>query len=284
MEKTGSLYREGYIDSHQHFWRYHPLKHSWITDEMAVIRKDFLPGDLYPLLQENNVTGCVAVQADRTETETDFLLDLAGENSFIKGVVGWIDLTGDHVGERLEHYRQYNSVKGFREILQGEEPEFMLRPAFLQGIQLLGSFGFTYDILIFPQHLPAAVQLVKQFPDQRFVIDHLAKPYIKAGAIDQWRKDIGIIAQYPNVHCKISGMVTEADILHWKPEDMYPYLDAVLEAFSIKRVMYGSDWPVCLVAASYAQTIGLVTTYFSAFSTAEQSLFFHTNARHFYQL
>ena len=274
----------GAIDAHQHFWQYHPVQHSWINDDMAVIRKNFSPADLQPVLQQNGVAGCVAVQADQTEAETDFLLQLAQKNDFIKGVVGWVDLRAANLRQKLEHYAQFRPVKGFRHILQGEEPAFMLQPDFIKGIGLLAKFNFTYDILIYPQHLQAAAALVQQFPDQPFVIDHIAKPFIKDGVIDGWKKDITAIAQYPNVHCKLSGMVTEADMRNWKPSDFTPYLDVVTEAFGINRIMYGSDWPVCLVAASYKDMMDIVKNYFSSFTAGEQQAVFRTNATAFYHL
>lgn len=193
------------IDSHQHFWQYHPVQHDWINDEMAIIRKDFLPSDLRTVLQENNMDGCVAVQADQTETETDFLVGLTKENDFIKGIVGWVNLRADEIRERLVHYKQFDSIKGFRHILQGEEPSFMLQADFMRGIAALKEFGFTYDILVFPKHLTAATALVKKNPDQLFVIDHIAKPDIKNGQIDKWKKDIQTIAQFENLYCKISS-------------------------------------------------------------------------------
>ncbi|MGC4104260.1 amidohydrolase family protein [Ferruginibacter sp.] len=272
------------IDSHQHFWHYEPVQHAWIDEAMSVIRKDFLPADLQPILQQNNIDGCIAVQADQAEAETDFLLQLQNENDFIKGIVGWVDLRSGNIKERLEHYKQFSAVKGFRHVLQGEAPEFMLQPAFLNGIAALKDFGFTYDILIFPHHLPAAIELVQQFPDQPFVIDHIAKPYIKAGLIDEWKKDMQQVAQYGNVYCKISGMVTEADYKLWKKADFTPYMDAVVEAFGTKRIMYGSDWPVCLVAASYSEMINIVQEYFDSFTTNEQEAIFGNNASAFYKL
>jgi len=272
------------IDSHQHFWQYDAVKHDWINDEMAVIRRDFLPADLLPVLQQNQVDGCVAVQADQTEAETDFLLQLSREHSFIKGVVGWVDLRADSIQDRLAYYAQFPAIKGFRHVLQGEAPAFMLQPSFVRGIAALQSFNFTYDILIFPQHLQAAIELVKQFPDQPFVIDHIAKPYIKAGFIDEWKKDIQSIAKYNNVHCKISGMVTEGDFTQWKKADFAPYLEVVTAAFGVKRLLFGSDWPVCLSAASYEQMISIVREYFASFSADEQALLFGKNATEFYHL
>jgi len=272
------------IDAHQHFWKYDAVKNSWIDDVMSVIRKDFLPGDLQPVLQQQGIDGCVAVQADQTEEETNFLISLANENSFVKAVVGWIDLRSPDINERLEHYREFKIVKGFRHVLQGEAPSFILQPAFINGIGALREFNFTYDILIFPRHLKAALELVKQFPDQRFVVDHIAKPYIKDGLIDEWKKDITILAGFENVYCKISGMVTEADYHNWKEEDFKPYLDVVVNAFSTNRIMFGSDWPVCLVAASYEKMLNIVKEYFSSFSQNEQQDFFGNNACEFYNI
>ncbi|GAC1425052.1 MAG: amidohydrolase [Chitinophagaceae bacterium] len=275
---------KGSIDAHQHFWHYHPVQHSWINDEMAIIRKDFLPEDLQPVLQENGIEGCVAVQANQTEAETDFLLRLSAKNNFIKGVVGWVDLRAANIEERLARYAEYKNLKGFRHILQGEEPAFMLQPDFTRGISFLRKFYLTYDILVFPKHLRAALQLVKQFPDQPFVIDHIAKPYIKKGLINEWKKDMAAFAGCPNVHCKISGMVTEADMRNWVATDCRPYLDAVTEIFGINRLLYGSDWPVCLAAGSYQAVMDIVKNYFSSFTVNEQQLLFGRNASAFYHL
>ena len=272
------------IDSHQHFWHYDATRHSWIDDSMVIIRKDFLPANLQPLLLQNNVAGCVAVQADETEAETDFLVLLANENACIKGVVGWVELTAKNVSERLAHYKQFSSIKGFRYILQGLDPSFMLQQNFIDGIAALQEFSFTYDLLIFPKHLPAALQLVKKFPQQKFVIDHIAKPYIKAGLINDWKRDIKAIAEHDNVWCKISGMATEADYQLWQPAHLTPYIDTVVQAFGTKRIMYGSDWPVCLVAASYQKIIQVVENYFADFTITEQTDIFSNNATAFYQL
>ena len=272
------------IDSHQHFWNYHPVKHEWIDNEMAIIRQDFLPSDVISILDENNIDGCVAVQADQTEKETDFLVSLAKENEFIRGIVGWVNLRADDVKERLNHYSQSSAIKGFRHILQGEDPSFMLQPDFLRGIAALKEFNFAYDILIFPKHLTAAIELVKKNPNQLFVVDHIAKPNIKKGLIDEWKKDIQTIAQFENVYCKISGMVTEADYHHWKKSDFIPYIDAVVESFGTNRIMFGSDWPVCTVAATYQQVQDIVKTHFKSFTKNEQDLFFGENAVKFYKL
>jgi L-fuconolactonase len=272
------------IDSHQHFWHYDAAQHGWINENMAVIRRDFLPTDLQPLLRQNGVAAAVAVQADQSESETDWLLQLAADNDFIAGVVGWVDLRSEQIEERLSHYSTFPKLKGFRHILQGEEPAFMLQPSFVRGIGLLQRFGFTYDILIFPHQLEAALQLVRQFPEQLFVIDHLAKPYIKQGLLGEWAKGMRQLAAFDNVYCKLSGMVTEANWQHWTAEDLKPYIDVAVEAFGTRRLLFGSDWPVCLVASSYERWLQVVREYFTAFSAAEQANVFGDNAIRFYNL
>jgi len=273
------------IDSHQHFWQYDAERHSWINDDMREIRKDFMPEDLFPVLEENGVQGTVLVQVDQTEEENKFQLVNADKFDFIKGVVGWVDLQADNIDERLQYYKQFEKMKGFRHVLQGEQDRaLMLKPAFKHGISLLEKYGFTYDILIFPDQLQYSLELAKAFPNQPFVIDHLAKPYIKARAIDDWKKDIQAIAAMPNVYCKISGMVTEADFTQWKKEELVPYIDVVVQAFDTSRIMFGSDWPVCLIAASYKQWITLLREYFASFTQKEQEAFFGNNAAAFYKL
>jgi L-fuconolactonase len=273
------------IDSHQHFWLYNPVNHAWINDDMRAIQRDFLPADLQPILQENGIEGCVAVQVDQTEAENDFLLDLAKKNSFIKGIVGWIDLQADDIEERLQYYSGIKVMKGFRHILQGEPDEkFMLNEKFKHGIGLLNRYGFSYDILIMPNHLPYAKEFVAAFPEQRFVIDHLAKPYIKDKRINGWKEDMQAIAAFPNVCCKVSGMVTEADWANWKVEDFMPYLDVVFNAFGANRVMYGSDWPVCNVAGGYKGVLNVIENYVSRLTQNEQDLFWAKNAVDFYRL
>jgi L-fuconolactonase len=272
------------IDAHQHFWKYDATIHAWINDDMSIIKDDFYPADLFSLLQANNIDGCIAVQADQTEEETNFLLRLTETNNFIKGVVGWIDLCVTNIEERLQYYQQYDLLKGFRHILQSEEPDFMLQKNFVNGIGLLNQYGFTYDILIFPHHLNAALQLVKKFPDQLFVIDHAAKPLIKSKEIKEWNNGIEAIAKYKNVYCKISGMVTEADWMHWNENDFKPYLDIIVNSFGTNRIMFGSDWPVCLVASSYDRWLQTIERYFAFFSESEKQKIFGLNASDFYHL
>lgn len=273
------------IDAHQHFWQFDPVRDSWITEgSMSAIRRNFLPNDLQPILQQNGIDGCVAVQADQSETETQFLLDLAAQNDFIKGVVGWVDIKVNNFSERLDYFSQYPKLKGFRHILQGEKPEFMLDPKFTEGVRLLGKKGFTYDILVFPYHLIAVKVFLQRTDNQPFVIDHIAKPYIQKGMIDQWAKDLKSIAQFENVYCKLSGMVTEADWKGWKEADFTPYIDAVFEAFGTDRIMYGSDWPVCLVAASYEKQLSIVQNYISKLSNTEGAKIMGENAKSFYKI
>lgn len=273
------------IDSHQHFWKYHPVKDAWITDDMKVIQRDFLPADLLPLLQQNNVDGCVAVQADQSEMETNFLLQLAQEYDFIKGIVGWVDLRAANLEERLQHFAQYKKIKGFRHIVQAEPADdFLLSTDFCSGIAVLSKYNFTYDILVFPRQLKHVAAFVQRFPEQPFVIDHLAKPDFKKADFAEWEKAMRAAAVYPNVWCKVSGMVTEADWKNWTNDNFTYCLDVVVDAFGINRLMFGSDWPVCLVAASYQETCNIIHRYFMQFSIAEQEKLWGKNAVDFYHL
>ncbi|MCW2120938.1 amidohydrolase family protein [Flavobacterium sp. 7A] len=273
------------IDSHQHFWQYEPKKHEWIDDQMAVIRKDFLPEDLQKVILENQIDGCVAIQADQTLEETDFLLQLSNENDFIKGVVGWVDLRANNIEEVLQRYSSYPKLKGFRHVVQGEEDHnFLLRPNFLRGIAALEKYNFTYDILIFPHQLGATLELVKRFPNQKFVIDHIAKPYIKDGFYEGWATLMMAIGQQKNVFCKLSGMTTEADYHSWTPEQIQPYMDLVLNAFGPQRLLFGSDWPVCLVAGNYIKTKELITQFIVHLPPSQQHAIMGENAINFYNL
>ncbi len=273
------------IDSHQHFWNYDPVRDAWITDDMNVIQRDFLPHDLRPILAASGIDGCVAVQADQSEFETNFLLQLAGDNDWIKGVVGWVDLRAHDLDERLAHFSAEKKLKGFRHIVQAEpQDDFLLRADFCRGISILSKYSFTYDILVFHKQLPAALEFAKKFPYQPFVIDHLAKPDIKSGSLEGWKEYISAFKPLENVSCKLSGMVTEADWHHWKQDDFKRYMDAIVESFGTKRIMYGSDWPVCLLAASYPQVVEIAQRYFESFSADEQANFWGNNAEKFYNL
>jgi L-fuconolactonase len=272
------------IDSHQHFWKYNPVRDAWITDEMSGIQRDFLPEDLLPLLQQHSIDGCVAVQADQSEAETHFLLSLADKYSFIKGVVGWIDLKANDLAQRLEYFRQFPKLKGFRHVVQGEPKGFLSDSKFLAGVKKLSSFGFTYDLLIYHHQLKEALPFVQQLGEVKIVIDHIAKPSIKTGEKTHWELNMAALATFQNVYCKISGMVTEAHWNTWKQEDFDPYLDEVFEVFGPNRVMYGSDWPVCLVAATYESQFSIILNYLSRLSSAEKRLVLGENAERFYNL
>jgi len=273
------------IDTHQHFWQYDPLRDGWITDDMAAIRRDFMPADLAPILKTNGLDGCITVQSDQSEAENEFQLANAQHHDFIKGVVGWVDLQAGNIEARLEKLNQHPKLKGFRHVLQGEaDRALMLKPAFLNGIKALAKYNYVYDILIFPDQLPYSIELVNQFPDQVFVLDHIAKPPIKAGEIKDWAQHIKLLAQSQNVYCKVSGMVTEADWHNWQPADFTPYLDAVFNAFGAERVMFGSDWPVCQVAGGYERVLKLVANYTAQLSAGEQQYFWGQNAIKCYHL
>lgn len=270
------------IDAHQHFWNFDPVRDAWIDDNMRVIQKNFLPQDLKPELDKKGINGCIAVQADQSEDETQFLLNLAGENSWIKGVVGWVDFSSPNIEAQLEEYVGEPNLLGFRKILQALPPSALEDNAFSNGIGLLAKFGFTYDILIFPKHLDAAFQMVRKFPNVSFVVDHLAKPEIKNQEFDFWARGIQKLATLPNVYCKVSGMVTEADWRNWQKKDFTPYLNHITHCFGTERLMYGSDWPVCLVAGSYGQVYDLAFDYYKAFSDSEKEAIFGKNACKFY--
>lgn len=272
------------IDAHQHFWIYDPVRDSWIDDRMKELRRDFLPNDLSPVLKKNDIDGCIVIQADQSEHETEFLLSLAENNYFIKGVVGWLDLRADNIEERLAHYSSNIFLRGVRHIVQAESDDFMLGVKFQNGISLLKQYGLTYDILVFPSQLPAAIQLVNKFPNQKFVLDHMAKPFIKDGKIDAWKKDIELLARSQNVYCKISGMVTEADWKNWKKEDFTKYLDVIFNAFGLDRILYGSDWPLCLLATTYEGQKNIIEEYLDKRSKRDKDLVMGLNSLEFYDL
>ena len=273
------------IDTHQHFWQYNPAEYTWIDDTMGVLKRDFLPADLQPLLLQEGFDGCIAVQARQHLQETEWLLTLAEKHDFIKGVVGWADLCADNVEEQLKALCDHAKLIGLRHVIQDEpDDDFMLRKDFQRGLGILVTHKLTYDLLIFPGHLPNAIRLVRNFPDQTFVLDHIAKPSIKTKEISPWKHHIEQLADYPNVYCKLSGMVTEADWLHWKPNDFRPYFDIIFEAFGTERIMIGSDWPVCTLAGNYHEVIGLVKNYLLQLSPGKQEMLLGTNATRAYSL
>ncbi len=273
------------LDAHQHFWQYTPADYGWIGPDMQVLQKDHLPSNLVLLTKSVSIEGTVAVQARQSLVETEWLLNLAERYPLIRGVVGWVDLCSPDLRGQLERFSAYPKLVGVRHVVQDEpDDQFMLRDDFLRGLSLLAEFGLTYDILIFPRHLPVACELVKKFPDQLFVLDHVAKPFIKAGEISPWNADLQRLAAFPNVYCKVSGMVTEADWQTWQPTDFWPYLDVILAAFGPARLMFGSDWPVCTVAGSYEQVVKLVADYTQPLSPTEQAQIWGETARKFYGL
>ena len=249
------------LDAHQHFWRYSPERYPWIPKGSA-LAQDWLPADLAQLQAPLGIEGSIAVQAQQTVAETEWLLSLADQDPRVRGVVGWVDLQEDRVEDDLARLATHPRLVGVRHVVQDEpDDQFLLRPAFQRGIGRLRAFRLRYDILIYPRQLPAAIQLVRAFPEQPFVLDHIAKPFIRAGTLSPWREQIRELAVHPNVLCKVSGMVTEADHQNWKPDDFVPYLDVVFEAFGARRLMFGSDWPVCLLAGSYGRVVGLLEDY-----------------------
>ena len=272
------------IDAHQHFWNYDQQEYGWIDETMASIRRDFLPADLKPELEKNGFSGSILVQTRQTLEETRWLLELANDNPFILGVVGWVDLRSPRLRSELESLAENSKLVGVRHIVQSEPDDFLLQPDFLRGISLLEEFDLAYDILIYTKHLPIAADFVRRFPRQRFVLDHLAKPPIKKGAVDEWARGIRELATFPNVLAKVSGLVTEADWSAWKPEDIWPYLEVAFECFGPRRLMFGSDWPVCNVAASYTQVVTLVKDYLSGYTAEERGAVLGGNAAKFWRL
>ena len=258
------------IDSHQHFWRYDPAEYGWIDEAMQSLRRDFMPGDVKPEMDAVGFDGCVAVQARQSVEESRWLLSLADTSDFIVGVVGWVDLQSPSVADDLTQLAEHPKLVGIRHIAQSEPDDFFSRPAFRRGLASLERFGLAYDVLIYPRQLDEAIRLVRDFPAQRFVLDHLAKPPIGIGDIDEWAKALRRLAAYPNVCAKLSGLVTEADWEHWTSAQLRPYLDVAFESFGADRLMIGSDWPVCTLAADYRRTMRVVIDSLSDCSVEER--------------
>ncbi|MBL0745762.1 amidohydrolase family protein [Chryseolinea lacunae] len=273
------------IDSHVHFWQYSEKEYPWIGTTMSGIRRDFIPTDAEPIFHRHGIAGCIAVQARQNEAENEFMLSLAKRSSFIKGIVGWVPLKDKSLQSKLEAYAQQPLIRGFRHVIQ-DEPllEFMLDPSFIRGLRLLHHHNYCYDLLIKPSHLPVAAALVRLLPAQPIVIDHIAKPDIARGEFTRWAKDIQRLASFDNIYCKVSGMTTEARWKEWSENDFRPYLDTVVESFGLKRLIYGSDWPVCLLSTDYEQQLRMVENYFRSFSKPEQASIFGLNALEFYKI
>lgn len=273
------------VDAHQHFWQYNPVEYGWIGDNMQVLKRDYLPADLLSELKKVGFDGCIAVQARQTLNETNWLLKLASENIFIKGVVGWVDLCSESIEAQLQNFSKNPKLVGVRHVVHDEpDDRFMARESFRNGISLLEKYKLTYDLLLFPKHLPLATELVKAFPRQKFVLDHIAKPDIKKQLKEPWASSIKQLAQLPNVYCKLSGMVTEADWSGWKAGDFTFYLETVLESFGTNRVMIGSDWPVCKVAGIYPDVLSIVIDYMETRHKAALPKVLGTNCLDFYNV
>ena len=273
------------IDSHQHFWHYEAAEYPWIDDDKTLLKADYMPDDLAPLMAANGIDGTVAVQARQNLRETEFLLELADSNDFIRGVVGWVDLRADDIAAQLERLAPHPRMVGVRHIVHDEaDDRFMLGGSFLDGLALLNQTKLTYDLLLYPRHLRVAIDVVKRFPQQPFVLDHISKPFIKDGILEPWASEIRELASYDNVWCKVSGMVTEAAWKTWTQDDYLPYLDVVFDCFGIDRLMFGSDWPVCTLSGSYSEVVGIVRSYIEALSDEDKDKIMGANATAFYGL
>lgn len=272
------------IDSHIHFWKYNKTRDAWITDSMKILQQDYLPEHLALTFKRTGVDGCVAVQADQSELETHFLTELSKTHPVIKAVVGWVDLQNENIEDRLHYFSQYPVIKGWRHIVQAEPDDFLSGKNFLRGIKALQPFNYTYDVLIYHQQLKATIEFVSKFPEQKFVVDHCAKPDIKNKNIDNWKSGIKELAQYPNVCCKVSGLFTEANWKEWSAGDFYSYLDTIFESFGTGRLLYGSDWPVVLLSGIYIQWKSLLEKYMEQFDEESREKVFGKNAIEFYNL
>jgi L-fuconolactonase len=273
------------IDTHQHFWRYRRDEYPWIGQGMDALRRDYLPDEFERLMRPAGFEGSLAVQARQVPEETDWLLELANAHPFIKGVVGWVDLCSAHVAQQLERYARHPVLRGVRHVLHDETDDFfMMRKDFLTGISMLSGFGLVYELLVFPRHLSVASQLVGMFPGQVFVLDHIGKPPIREACLEPWATGIRMLASCPNVFCKVSGMVTEADWKSWKQEELAPYLDVIFDAFGTYRLMAGSDWPVCTLAAPYDRVMRLVKDYMQGYREEEREMVLGGNACRVYRL
>ena len=273
------------IDAHQHFWHYDPVEYGWIDGTMATLQRDFLPADLEPELRAAGFDACVAVQARQTVEETRWLLELADRHPFVAGVVGWVDLQAADVRAQLDSFVGRPKLVGLRHIVQAEPDErFLLRREFLRGMAVLRDLGLAYDILVYPRHLPVAVEFAQRLEGQRLVLDHLGKPDIRRAEIQEWRRHLRALAAGGHVMAKLSGLVTEADWRGWTPDQIRPYLDVAFECFGYERLMVGSDWPVCTVAADYGRTMRVVTDYLRDRPALEQDAVLGGNATRLWRL
>ncbi len=272
------------LDAHQHFWHYRPERDTWIDGSMAAIRRDFLPEDLAPLLQNHQVDGCIAVQASQSVEETEFLLNLADTHPFIRGVVGWVDLRSAGLSNQLDRFAGHPAFVGVRHVVQAEPPGFLLDKRFQRGIGLLSEYGLTYDLLVLTHQLEEAAELVRRFPGQAFVLDHLAKPAVSHAVRAPWASGMRALAGFPNVSCKLSGLVTEATDWNWERDDFAPFIQPVLECFGSDRLFFGSDWPVCTLAASYREVKELTEYHLRELPAEARAAVMGGNALRFYGL
>lgn len=273
------------VDSHHHFWHYNQANYGWINDDMANLRRDFLPENLQVEIAKAKIDQVISVQARQSLAETDWLLDLANQHDYIAGVIGWLPLAAPELPALLETYRRHPKLKALRHVIQDEaDDHFILGKAFNAGVDRLRDCGFTYDILVYERHLPQVIAFVDRHPDQRFVLDHLAKPKIKAGEVEPWAKYLRQLAERPQVWCKLSGMVTEADLQHWTGDLLNVYFEIALAAFGPERLLFGSDWPVCTAAVAYGDWVDLVKGWINPLSADEKNNIMGGNARKAYQL
>lgn len=269
------------IDTHVHFWKYNKARDTWMEPD---IRRDFLPEDIKSFLKESEVEGLVAVQADQSEAENRFLLDLAKKNPILKGIVGWIDLLSNDLERCLTRYETKPLIKGWRHIVQAEPPGFLEQSQFIKNVETIGKAGYTYGILIYHHQFPEALKFVKQLPEQPLALNHLGKPDLRNFEYKEWQKNMRKLAEHPNVFCKLSGLVTEADKRQWTVEMIHTYLDIAIETFDTNRVMIGSDWPVMLLKTDYSEWINILKDYLKPFSETERAQIVRKNAINFYNL
>ncbi len=269
------------LDAHQHFWRYNPEEYPWIPPG-SPLQRDWLPEDLATVQAPHRFAGSIAVQARQTVAESDWLLGIADADPRIRGVVGWVDLRHPEVDRDLRRLARHPRFVGVRHVVQDESPDFMLGDEFLRGLRKLPGYGLTYDLLVYPEHLPSAAEVARRIPELRFVLDHIAKPRIRDRRLEPWATLIRELAQLRNVWCKVSGLVTEADLANWRPEDFRPYLDVVIEAFGPERLMFGSDWPVCLLASGYGRVVEVIEGYMAGMDPLTREAIFGGNAARFY--
>ena len=272
------------IDSHQHFWNYNEKRDTWINESMGVLKKDFLPQDLEPILKQNKIDGCIAVQADQSEKETEFLLKCASENKFIKGVVGWVDLCSENVESRLSYFSNNPLFKGVRHIVQAEKSNYLRKKDVERGSGKLSKFNLTYDLLITTEQIKSAISLVEKLPNQKFILDHIAKPKISEPIKNDWLSGIIKLSEKKNVWCKLSGLVTETKGYNFEESDFHPFIEVIFENFGPERILFGSDWPVCLLASNYKNVLGIINNYFKDYDSEVKKKILGGNAKIFYNL